>query len=220
MPPQDYDPDPAVETAPAKPWHWVLMVVAMLWFSAAATGLWVLWGYENQPGRGAESRAQWPSDSGLAHASDRPTLVMLVHPQCVCSRASLTELAEILARAGTVPRTYVLFLKPRGVADGWEQTDTWRAAAALPGAEVVLDDEGATAARFGGATSGQTFLYDERGALAFSGGVTGSRGHAGDNAGRDSVVALLNRDASTLKSATSVFGCSLFAPGTSRTSNQ
>src|SRR5688572_9434413 len=150
MPPQDYDPDPPVDTAPAKPWHWVLMVVATLWFSAAATGLWVLWGYENQPGRGADSRAQWPSDSGLAHATDRPTLVMLVHPQCVCSRASLTELAEILARAGTVPRTYVLFLKPRGVADGWERTDTWRAAAALPGADVVLDDEGATAARFGG----------------------------------------------------------------------
>ena len=90
------------------------MLVATVWFGSAATGLWVLWAYENQPGASAHALAQWPADSGLAHQTDRPTLVMLVHPQCVCSRASLTELAEILARARTRPKTYVLFLKPRG----------------------------------------------------------------------------------------------------------
>ena len=133
------------------------MIVATVWFGSAATGLWLLWAYENQPGASAHALVQWPADSGLAHQTDRPTLVMLVHPQCVCSRASLTELAEILARAGTRPKTYVLFLKPRGFADGWEKTDTWRAAAALPDVTVVRDDDGATAARFGAVTSGQTF---------------------------------------------------------------
>ena len=145
---------------------------------------------------------------------------MLVHPQCVCSRASLTELAEILARADTRPKTYVLFLKPRGFADGWEKTDTWRAAAALPDVTVVRDDEGATAARFGAVTSGQTFLYDAGGRLVFSGGITGSRGHAGDNAGRASVVAILNRRESVLASVTRVFGCSLFAPDASRSQDK
>ena len=152
---------------------------------------------ENQPGVGAHALAQWPAGSGLAHDTERPTLVMLVHPQCTCSRASLTELAEILARTTARPKTYVLFLKPRGFADGWEKTDTWRAAAALPGATVVRDDEGAQAERFGAVTSGQTLLYDARGRLLFSGGITGSRGHTGDNAGRSSVVALLNREGST-----------------------
>jgi hypothetical protein len=59
-------------------------------------------------------------------------------------------------------------------------------------------------------TSGQTFLYDARGTLLFSGGITGARGHAGDNAGRASIVALLNR-AGAATTSTNVFGCSLFA---------
>ena len=35
----------------------------------------------------------------LVRASDRPTLVLLAHPQCDCTRATLGELAEVLARA-------------------------------------------------------------------------------------------------------------------------
>ena len=52
---------------------------------------------------------------------------------------------------------------------------------------MLRDDDGAEARRFGAETSGQTLLYDARGALAFSGGITGARGHAGDNAGRASL---------------------------------
>ena len=53
-------------------------------------------------------------------------------------------------------------------------------------------------------------FYDARGALLFSGGITGARGHAGDNAGRRAIVALLNRSPARSR-ATNVFGCSLFA---------
>ncbi len=77
---------------------------------------------------------------------------------------------------------------------------------------VVRDDDGVEARSFGAATSGQTFLYDKRGALLFSGGITGARAHQGDNAGRQSVVALLN-SGPRAHSATSVFGCPLFATG-------
>jgi hypothetical protein len=219
MLPDDCAQAPTAQAAPAKR-SWLWMIVATVWFGSAATGLWLLWAYENKPGASAHVMVQWPADSGLAHHTDRPTLVMLVHPQCVCSRASLTELAEILARADSRPKTYVLFLKPRGFADGWEQTDTWRAAAALPDVTVVRDDGGATAARFGAVTSGQTFLYDAGGRLVFSGGITGSRGHAGDNAGRASVVAILNQRESVLARVTRVFGCSLFAPDSGRSQNQ
>ena len=50
-------------------------------------------------------------------------LLFLAHPQCSCTQASLDELAEILARAKSQPKTYVLFLKPSSVGDSWEQTD-------------------------------------------------------------------------------------------------
>lgn len=220
MPSGDQPPAAPWLTVGSKPRQWVWLAVATLWFCSAAAGLWVLWAYENQPGASAHALPQWPADTGLALETDRPTLVILIHPQCICSRASLTELAEILARARTQPKTYVLFLKPRGFADGWEKTDTWRAAAALPDLTVVRDDEGAKAERFGAATSGQTFLYNVRGELLFSGGITGSRGHAGANAGRTAVLALLNREASTGPAATNVFGCSLFSSGAGQGSGQ
>jgi hypothetical protein len=137
---------------------------------------------------------------------------MLAHPHCTCTRASLGELAEAIARARTPPRTYILFMTPTRSRETWEHTDLWRTAAGIPGVTVVRDDDGRAARHFGTATSGQTLLYDVRGALVFSGGITGARAHAGDNLGRQSLVALLNRE-SPAASATRVFGCPLFDRG-------
>jgi hypothetical protein len=191
-----------------------------VWLVAAVAGMSAIWRFDNAPGIGATAPARWPADSILARAPDRQTLVLLAHPQCSCTHASLDELGEALARAGTQPRTYVLFLKPEAFSNGWEQTDSWRQAAALLDVTVVRDDSGLEARRFGAATSGQTLLYDADGNLLFSGGITAARGHAGDNAGRSELVTLLNRGPSappvtlnrgqSARDATSVFGCPLF----------
>jgi hypothetical protein len=188
-------------------WMWAMAVV---WLAGAVGGLWVLWSYENTPGDAATSGTYWPAETPLARASDRPTLILLAHPQCTCTRASLAELAEVLGRATTPPKTYVLFLKPSQFFEGWEKTDLWRTASALPNVTVVRDDDGLEAERFGAVTSGQTLLYDAGGELVFSGGITGARGHAGDNAGRAALIAILDRK-SPSRRATSVFGCSLFS---------
>ena len=185
-------------------------LAAALWLIGAATGLAVLWRYDNAPGEGASAPATWPSGTSLVRSEERPTLVLLAHPQCSCTKASIAELAEALARADVRPKTYVLFLKPAGASDAWTHTDLWKTASALPDVTVVSDDQGAEAHRFGVSTSGQTLLYDERGVLLFAGGITGSRAHQGDNDGRRSIVALLNRESSP-RSTTNVFGCALFA---------
>ena len=190
------------------PWAWLGITI---WLGGAVTGLYVVWAYDNAPGLAASAPHAWPDRTTLVRASDRPTLVLLAHPQCDCTRATLGELAEVLARATEAPKTYVLFLRPAGVASGWEQTALWRTAKSLPNVTVLRDDDGAEARRFGAETSGQTLLYDEYGALAFSGGITSARAHPGDNAGRASLVALLNRGPADRR-GTSVFGCSLFAP--------
>ena len=195
----------------AAPRVWV-PVMGAIWLGAAASGLWILWRYDNTPGEAAAAPDRWPAPATLVRATDRPTLVMLAHPHCTCTRASLEELAEVIARARTAPKTYVLFMSPRRFGDGWEQTDLWRQASAIPGATVVRDDDGREARQFGAATSGQTLLYDERGVLVFSGGLTGARAHAGDNLGRQSLVALLNHDPAP-RNGTSVFGCPLFHLG-------
>jgi glyoxylase-like metal-dependent hydrolase (beta-lactamase superfamily II) len=107
---------------------------------------------------------------------------------------------------------YVLFVKPPDFAAGWEQTDLLTSAATIPGVTVVRDDDGIEASRFRAATSGQTVLYDADGKLLFSGGITGARGHAGDNAGRAAVVSLLAED-ETERQETPVYGCPLFDRG-------
>jgi hypothetical protein len=180
-----------------------------VWLAAAAGGLYVVWSYENLPGKAAAAGPDWPAASTLTAATDRPTLVFLAHPQCTCTRASLGELAEAIARATVRPKTYVVFLKPSSMPDGWEKTDLWTSAEALPDTTIIRDEDGREAERFGSYTSGTTLLYDAKGALLFNGGITGSRAHAGDNAGRAAIVALLNQQPAAT-TATKVFGCSLF----------
>ena len=169
-----------------------------------------LWNYENTPGLAATAPEQWPGDSCIVRASDRPTLVMLAHPHCPCTRASIGELSRLMTQAQGRVTAYVLFVKPSEVSDGWEQTDLMKSAAAIPGVTAVRDEDGLEASRFHAATSGQVVLYAPDGKLLFSGGITSARGHAGDNAGRSAIVSLLTRDEAT-QGKTPVFGCPLFA---------
>jgi hypothetical protein len=189
----------------------VFSLAAVLWLAGAGTGLWVVWAYDNQPGAAAAPPPTWPADGAIALASDTPTLVVLAHPQCFCTKATLTELAEVLGRARIRPRTYILFMKPQGFPEGWTDSALWHQAAALPDVRVMRDDEGLKAKEFGAETSGQVVLYDAKGTLVFSGGITGSRGHAGDNAGRAAVISFLNGSSTGRQQTTSVFGCPLFS---------
>ena len=145
------------------------------WLGAAA-GLSLLMDYDNRPGVAAHAPPAWPAESALVRDHERPTLVMLAHPRCDCTRASVGRAAELVARARQQPRDFVVFIKPGGVDTAWEQTELWAAAARIPGATVVRDDLGAEARRFGVETSGQTVLYDAGGRLLFAGGATGARG--------------------------------------------
>jgi glyoxylase-like metal-dependent hydrolase (beta-lactamase superfamily II) len=100
----------------------------------------------------------------------------------------------------------VLFYRPRQFPAGWERTDLWRSAAAIPGVTVLVDPDGLEAERFGAKTSGHVLVYDSAGRLLFSGGITGSRGHEGDNDGSDSVLRLLTHGPPPRRH-TLVFGC-------------
>jgi len=133
---------------------------------------------------------------------------MLAHPRCPCTRASIAELAVLMTRLGSEARAHVLFVRPRAVEAGWEKTSLWQSAAAIPGVTVHADPGGAEAALFRAATSGQVIVYDASGKLAFSGGITGARGHEGDNVGLLRALAeLKGRRADQNESK--VFGCAL-----------
>ena len=164
--------------------------------------------YENAPGSAAKAPKAWPSDSQIARALDQPTLVILAHPHCPCTRASIGELAKLIADCSGKARTYVIFPKPRDTGLDWEKSDLWQSAAAIPGVVVLRDEEGVETRRFGVSTSGQALLYDAAGNLRFAGGITISRGHSGDNPGRDALTALLS-SGEAHRTEAAVFGCAL-----------
>ena len=188
----------------------ILVVMCAGWVLMIGTGLGLLWDYENSPGTAAKPPTEWPGDSRIPLATDRATLVMLVHPQCPCSRASVGELDRLMAQAQGRVTAYALFLKPPEFPDDWEKSALWQRAASIPGVNVVVDEDGVEAQRFCARTSGQTILYNPEGRLLFSGGITGSRGHSGDNAGRSAIVSLL-QSGEAEAAQTFVYGCPLFA---------
>jgi hypothetical protein len=188
----------------------LLFAASALWLSMIGTGMWFLKNYEISPGVAAAAPNRWPADSRIRRAADSATLVMLAHPHCPCTRASIGELSRLMTQAHGRVTAYVLFVKPPNFPDGWEQTDLLRSAAAIPGVIVVRDELGVEASRVHAVTSGQTVLYDAGGKQIFSGGITSARGHAGDNAGRTAIVALLT-EGETAQRETPVFGCPLFA---------
>jgi hypothetical protein len=168
-----------------------------------------LWAYETGPGQAATAPAAWPSGSRIPAPLDRPTLVLFVHPQCSCSYATINELDRLQARVRDRARTYIVMLAPFGARQDWVQSPLYTAAASIEGVTMIDDARGDEARRFGAATSGQALLYDETGRLRFSGGITGSRGHEGDNAGRSTLEALLMTQHAE-RDSTFVFGCALF----------
>jgi hypothetical protein len=183
----------------------------IVWASLVATGLWFLLGYENAPGEAGKPPNEWPSISRIQLGRSEPTLVMLAHPRCPCTRASIGELAKIMAHSQGRLRAHVLFIKPDGFPDEWERASLWQSASEIPGVNVVSDPDGIEARLFQAVTSGQTVLYNTEGRLVFSGGITSARGHHGDNAGESAIIAIVTA-AVPARTETSVFGCPLFNP--------
>lgn len=185
-----------------------ILIFSALWMGLVSFGVAKLLIYQDTPGESRQPPGGWPSQSGLARYPGRPTLVILAHPKCPCTAATLGELARIVAECDGRLTVHVLFLKPPGSGADWSDTTTFRTANALPGVRVGRDDAGLKARMFGAATSGQALLYDTGGILRFSGGITGARGHAGDNAGHSAIVSLVNTGRAQI-ARTPVFGCSL-----------
>ena len=191
------------------------MLLSVIWLGAAVAGTRFLLVYDFTPGREGTGKApsHWPAASEIPHAAALPTLVMFAHPKCPCTRASMGELALLMAHCQGLVDARVVFFQPEGSGEDWSRTDLWRTAAAIPGVTVQADEGGAEATRFHATTSGQTILYDARGDLLFNGGITDGRGHSGDNAGRSAIIGLLNHRTAAVRQMPA-FGCSLLDPET------
>ena len=184
------------------------MLVCLLWVLGTLAGFATLIKYQSTQGATGVSPQKWPEGAAVALNSHHDTLVMFVHPQCPCSKASIEELNRLLAQSHGNLSTHVFFVRPHGYSDDWAKTELWRSTAAIPNVSVHEDIDGAQARLFGAETSGHVLLYDTRARLLFSGGITGSRGHEGDNAGEEAIVSLASGETTGVTN-TQVYGCSL-----------
>ena len=189
-------------------------MVGVVWLAALGGGFWILWNYETTSGRAAEAPTAWPAGTQVPRPQGIATLVLSMHPQCPCSRASVEELNKLMAHCRDKLQVTVLMVRPEGTSENWDKTALWRSAAAIPGVKVITDDGGVESRRFGAATSGQALLYSAEGKLWFAGGITESRGHGGDNAGESTIMAIVLHQIQAPPqhfAQTPVYGCPLFS---------
>jgi hypothetical protein len=165
--------------------------------------------FESSPGVPARAPASWPAEAGVARGGEY-TLVMSAHPRCPCTRASLDELAIVMAASEKRMTARVLFFVPEDAPREWWDTDLWRTAAGIPDVTPVLDRGGTLQRVFGAETSGSVAVYDAVGRLQFNGGLTAARGQRGENPGRLSLISLI--ETGEAASMTPVFGCPLRTP--------
>ncbi|QDU48099.1 hypothetical protein [Gimesia panareensis] len=188
--------------------RYLITCLTILWVGLILFGMSQLWRYQTTPGETSHSPAHWPSESQTTWNAFRPTLIMFAHPRCPCTRASISELAQIMAYGSERVDARIEFFKPADFPQDWEKSDLWESASAIPGVTVSSDLDGDSARRFGATTSGFVVLYNTKGELVFQGGITGSRGHTGDNTGRTAVLSILSQGNSD-KHETLTYGCPL-----------
>ncbi len=188
-----------------------LRLLVLAWIALVGAGMLLLTAYKGTPGKLLPSPVRWPEESTIPRDPAQPTLVVFVHPRCPCSRATIGELDELMTYAQGKVKAHVVFIQPAGTPDEWVETDRWSAAAQIPGVDVRRDRGGVESARFHAHTSGEALLYSASGELQYEGGMTIARGHAGDNPGCRSILALLNGEVAPVIKAP-VYGCSMFGP--------
>jgi hypothetical protein len=138
-------------------------------------------------------------------SSARPHLFLALHPRCPCSRATIMELAKIQNRVRNEVEVTLLMYKPVSEADSWMEGTLLNECRRM-NCRVRPDPDGRLAASLGSLTSGGVVLYDANGRLRYRGGITGARGHEGDNAAERAVIEILGGSRESHPSMP-VFGC-------------
>jgi hypothetical protein len=190
---------------------WLAVLFAGMWLITAALGQRVMLNYDYAAAAPGTPPEKWPNATKIPRTPGLSSIVVVAHPHCPCTRATVEELARLMAVLQNRATATVVFVRPPGFSEDWEKTDLWWDAKRIPGVNVLSDVSGTETSLFGAQASGQTMLYDAAGNLRFSGGITASRGHAGDSPGRSAILSIVDTGNSG-RTHTSVYGCSLHNP--------
>ncbi|MBC7530849.1 MAG: RedB protein [Oligoflexus sp.] len=189
--------------------HRKIIWMSFAWMAPIVFGFYLLDKHTMEAGESANAPVVWPQGSALIRSNDQFNLVLLIHPECPCSLATVNELEKLMSKSGDRLKSKVLVYRASNDLTGEGGSLLRSRLSGLLNVEISTDVEGQEAKRFGSFTSGQALLYNAEGVLVFSGGITGSRGHEGDNAGETAIIELINHRSRALPSAP-VYGCELF----------
>ncbi len=168
--------------------------------------------YSTSPAKSAVTADHFPLDSTLAHGRNL-TLITFLHPQCPCSRATVSELQELLVQNEFQSNLtiYAVVSRPSGCSADFTRGAILDSLSSMKNVQVVIDKDDVESQRFGARASGQTLLFDGQGKCLFSGGITAARGEVGANAGVNALRQYLagTTTTTTITKQTPVFGCSL-----------
>lgn len=166
--------------------------------------------YSSLAGNSKEAPLTWPTDSKISKSDNFANLLIFVHPKCPCTRASISELEKIFSYSKSKLKVTVVFSKPTGAEENWEQDFLWSQVKGNGDFHIYLDHGNTEAKLFGVNTSGEVVLYNEKRGLIFKGGITASRGHEGDNLGQLSIISYLKSGNIPVK-RTETFGCQIYS---------
>ncbi len=186
----------------------LLLVVYTIWIGLLLIGHTVLFEYELTAGPLSNSKRIFPDKGSVQLTHSRQNLILFLHPACPCSVATVDEFRDLMRQGEKDSVGTVVFFMPHGKEGEWSMLPIITSVRRIPNVSILFDADSSQADLFGATTSGHVFLYDGRGILQFSGGITGSRGHTGDNQYFE-----LAKKTILCKSpkytTTPVFGCSL-----------
>lgn len=182
----------------------------VFWIVAMGAGILWLTDHSTRPGPDSDVVSAWPAGSSIEQ-SKNPCVIVFLHPHCPCSLSTMRQLNRITARARNKTEFHefvFVFYCPSNKPENWIEGKLWEMAKNL--GRVIVDVDGVEFRRFGAATSGHVFLFENDG-LNFSGGITSGRGHDGGSPSADALCVLLN--GGKAKSRFAVFGCEIGGKG-------
>ncbi len=197
-------------------------IAGVAWVAGCVIASVAVMSYDFKPGRLGPRRTNWPEERA---ASDSPALVRhpgtitvlaFLHPRCVCTRATVTQLVRTLDAHPGAELIVPIFTPPamnpseQAAWEAGEYVKTLRTA--FPQAQIVFDREGEHARQFGAYTSGTILVYDGQGKEMFRGGITNRRGGEQENPGLTQFAsAVAGARPATTGDPSPVFGCPLVA---------
>src|SRR5258706_16167738 len=89
-----------------------LAIGGCAWMLVVCSGFGLVNSYDYTPGQPAKPPNRWPTGSTIQPSSGKANLVMMAHPRCPCTRASIGELEQLMAMVPGRLAAQVIFFKP------------------------------------------------------------------------------------------------------------